>query len=77
MSYINGCKMRVWDNGDTDDCGKPIFVSGLCKVHRDMVVTALKEEIVRWHSAIEKAERRLAELDNEEVNDTLALQRAL
>ena len=60
-----GCKARVPDHTDTVDCGDHVLRGGRCAFHLHQEVTYLKAEIKAHEDAIEKCNKRLAELQTE------------
>ena len=60
-----GCSARVWDNGDTTDCGREVFRVGLCSRHLHEEADSLRESIRNHEAAIREARTRLGELQTE------------
>lgn len=66
MSEMSGnrrtCVARVWDNGDTTDCGlADIYRAGLCHRH--------------WQGAVDSARARIQKAQNELIEAHLDLTR--
>ena len=63
MSGCNvGCEARIWDNGDMDDCGKPVLRNGFCKIHLKEAVSKQRETIKRLKIELAGARSYLKEL---------------
>lgn len=62
-SSIPKCDARVWDNGDTTDCGTPAVRANRCRTCLDWEVSQLKTKIKASEAEIFEAQLRLAQLE--------------
>lgn len=62
MTPVTRCQERVWDNGDTTDCGAPARHAGLCERHLDAERKTTANAIKACRAKLEGLELRLAEI---------------
>jgi hypothetical protein len=56
------CTQRVWDNGDSTNCGKPVLRVNRCAEHIAIEVRTHEETIAECKQSIAASEARIAEL---------------
>jgi hypothetical protein len=58
------CEARVWDNGDTRDCGKPAAAAERCSEHALAEISMLQGAIRSYEKKIGDARARIADLSS-------------
>jgi hypothetical protein len=56
------CDARVWDNGDTTNCGEVAVRESRCVQHMKQEIETIQQDIATKKHEIEQAEKRIATL---------------
>lgn len=57
------CKVRVWDSGDMDYCGKSSYAQERCKEHFDLRKKELENHKQELIDELENVNKRLQQMD--------------